>query len=161
MTMSGDDESMSMSGDDESMTMSGDDESMIMSGDYESMTMSTDDESITISADDDSDYGTCSYDRNNEWLRTLQQIQTIHRAKKGRDTRVAYQVSPTSLLIEFHGLQSGKLNTSFTSSIGVLEGISRRMMVLRPAALMFAFILLLSRTDRCESTSALRTTSSL
>lgn len=58
-----------MSNDDESMSMSGDDESMIMSGDYESMTMS---------ADDDSDYGTCSYDRNNEWLRTLQQIQTIH-----------------------------------------------------------------------------------
>jgi hypothetical protein len=70
--MSGVDDNMTMSGEDESMTMSGDDESMTMSGDDDS----GDDGSMTVTMVQNSN------DRNNERLRTLQQIKTIHSSRK-------------------------------------------------------------------------------
>ena len=52
------------------------------------------------------------------------------------------QLSPISLRMETIDRHPGKLNISLTSSIGASDGISRSIIVLRPADLILALILL-------------------
>lgn len=64
---------------------------------------------------------------------------------------VMNQVSPISERMDVTGLAPGKLNISFTSSSGASEGISLRMMVLRPGGLILALILLSMMDTMVES----------
>ena len=75
--------------------------------------------------------------------------------------RETYQVSPISLCIETMGLHPSNAKISLISSSPASEGISLRIIVLRPPAFMFDLILLSSvNVTRVDEAKALRTTSS-